>query len=268
MLHVVARSLSGTLLFRTWDEARALWDRLVLVPGLTALVLMPNHVHLMAPEVREADFVRLLSGFARWRNARRGVTGPVWQEHPPFHELPDDLHVRRTRRYVHLNPCRAGLVEDPLAWPFSTHRDAVGLAVSPVVRKSGDPEAFHAYVSADPTVSVEGTWLPQGSAGPGTRPGAVAAAVSALTRTPEPGLRQRGEARTLLVQALKAHTALSMREVGEWVGLGESAVYKVPEGARDDLRRIERVLGDPRFGAMEAGDLRGSRGWSHYRSWR
>lgn len=41
---------------------------------------------------------------------------------------------------MHPNPCRARLVADPLAWPFSTHRDAVGLAVDPVVPRAGPDE--------------------------------------------------------------------------------------------------------------------------------
>ena len=183
MDHIVARSTPGTLLFRTWTEAQNLWDRLVEIPAISALVLMPNHIHLLAPDVSEQDFTRRMSGYARWRTHRRGVRGPVWQPHPPFHEMPDSSHTRRTRRYIHLNPCRAGLVDDPLAWPFSTHRDATGLTVDAVVKRSGDAVAFHAYVSADPTVCVEGTWLPQGSAGPRTSLDEVEAAVSALTRS-------------------------------------------------------------------------------------
>lgn len=268
MLHVVARALPGTLLFRTWAEARDLWDRLSVVPSISALVLMPNHVHLLAPEVREPDFCRLMSGYARWRNHRRGVEGPVWQAHPPFHEVPDESHLRRTKRYIHLNPCRAGLVDDPLAWPFSTHRDAVGLSIEPVVRRSADPAAFHAYVSADPTVSVEGTWLPSGEAGPRTRAEEVEAAVSALCRVSPAGLRVRGAGRTLLIQALKAHTALGAGGIGAYLEMDPASVYRTKTGPRDDLRRVERVIGDLRFPALEEGDLRGGEGWGRYRGWR
>ena len=266
MDHIVARSTPGTLLFRTWTEAQNLWDRLVEIPAISALVLMPNHIHLLAPDVSEQDFTRRMSGYARWRNHRRGVRGPVWQPHPPFHEMPDSSHARRTRRYIHLNPCRAGLVDDPLAWPFSTHRDATGLTVDAVVKRSGDAVAFHAYVSADPTVCVEGTWLPQGSAGPRTGLDEVEAAVSALTRSTIAGLRVRGPGRTLLIQAARVHTTASATTIAEHLGLDPASVYRTPTGSREDLRRVERVIGDPRFPALQDGDVRAA--WGRYAGWR
>lgn len=266
MHHVVARATPGTLLFRTWIEAQALWTRLAEIPAISALVLMPNHIHLLAPDVREPAFTRLMSGYARWRNHRRGERGPVWQPHPPFHEVPDESHTRRTRRYIHLNPCRAGLAQDPLAWPFSTHRDVTGLTVKAVVRRSGDAAAFHAYVSADPTVCVEGTWLPQGSAGPHTSVSAVEAAVSAMTRLTISGLRARGPGRTLLIQALRVHTTASATTIAEHLGMDPASVYRTHTGPRDDLRRVERVIGDPRFPALEDGDQRSA--WGRYARWR
>ena len=77
MHHIVARSTLGTLLFRTWTEAQNLWDRLVEIPAISALVLMPNHIHLLAPDVSEQDFTRRMSGYARWWNHRRGVPGTL-----------------------------------------------------------------------------------------------------------------------------------------------------------------------------------------------
>lgn len=52
------------------------------------------------------------------------------------------------------------MVTDPLSWAFSTHRDACGLALDPVRKRVPDVHRFHRYVSADPTVAVDGTLLP------------------------------------------------------------------------------------------------------------
>jgi hypothetical protein len=134
-----------------------------------------------------------MGSFARWRNHARGERGPVWQTHPAPQALPDVQHTRRTIRYVLLNPCRAGLVADPLAWPYSTHRDAVGLAVPGVRRIEREPERFHRWVSADGTVDVAGTALPV--VGWGSASGAqVAGAVGSVCRALPEMLARRGPA--------------------------------------------------------------------------
>jgi hypothetical protein len=134
MRHLVVRARPGRLLFVTWSEGRALWDRVVgAAPGLAALVLMPDHLHLLhAADVRIA-LARALSGYTRWLARRRGPRGPLIRPIEAPEPLRDDGKIRRNVRYVHLNPCRGNLVRDPLAWPLSTHRDAVGLAPFPAV---------------------------------------------------------------------------------------------------------------------------------------
>lgn len=197
MLHHTVRARPERLLFVTWTEARALWDRLVAAaPGLQALCLMPDHLHLLHERDVRVPLGAALSGYARWLAHRREPGGPlVLPQAPPDRALQGDKQLRSVR-YVHLNPCRARLVTDLLAWPFSTHRDAVGLAAFPVVRRQADPAAFHRYVSADPTVNVEGTELPSPSVHVPDA-GAVLAAVSALTRRTVDGLDRRGPERTL-----------------------------------------------------------------------
>jgi hypothetical protein len=186
MYHLVARGADGRLLFRTWTEGLALWDRLILgVPGILALTVMPDHLHAVHPRDVRLELARVVASFARWRHAHRGESGRVFQPLPEAEWLPNPERRRRTVRYVHLNPCRAHLVPDPLAWPLSTHRDMVGLAVPRVVPVHRDPVDFHRRVSTDPTVSVAGTPLPEGTVGTDDLFG-LRDAVSAVTRTPSP----------------------------------------------------------------------------------
>ncbi len=132
MLHVVAHAVSRDLLWRSHEEGLALWSRLlVLLPA--ALCLMPDHIHLLTDRYDHDAFVRLLSGYARWRHHRRGGQGRVWLPHPVPVLPGGPLHLQRTHRYIALNPCRDRLVADPLAWTWSTHRDGVGMTSSPVL---------------------------------------------------------------------------------------------------------------------------------------
>src|SRR5687768_3505503 len=48
MNHYVAHAAGRSLLFTTWAEGLELWRRIIAhVPGLTALHLMPDHIHLL-----------------------------------------------------------------------------------------------------------------------------------------------------------------------------------------------------------------------------
>lgn len=91
--------------------------------AIWAYCLMPNHVHLIAvPEA--ADSLRRAIGEAHRRytrrvNAREDWRGHLWQER--FASFPmDDAHLLAAVRYVELNPVRAGLVQRPEDWPWSS----------------------------------------------------------------------------------------------------------------------------------------------------
>ena len=149
--------------------ASTLWQRLrAIFPEVLAAVLMPDHLHLLlrglAPFARQrlSDLVRAL------RRKRDDAADIRWLpvEMPTL--VPNAKHAARQVRYLHLNPCRDGLVQDPLAWPWSTHRDAIGAVAKPWVTaeglalelrrpRDGFESWLHRYVSADPSVAVAGT---------------------------------------------------------------------------------------------------------------
>ena len=95
-----------------------------------AYCLMPNHVHLILVPSRE-DGLRAALGEAHRRytrhvNTREGWRGHLWQER--FHSfVMDDDHLLACARYVELNPVRAGLVERPEDWQWSSARAHLGI---------------------------------------------------------------------------------------------------------------------------------------------
>lgn len=266
-------------MFRTWGEARVLWEILARIPGIVALVLMPDHVHLLVMERGLPHVQGALRAWALRRNHMRGEEGQVWGYRAKPREIQDDKHARRAQRYIHLNPCRAGLAGDPLEWAFSTHRDAVGLAWPAVRRVSANPRRLHAFVSSDPTVHPNGTDLPEPpivrveGAGwdAGERPSTavrvseVAAAVSAVTRTPAAMLKQRGKERTLLLRSARALTDVSGARIARAVGVKPATVSRAGSKVDAPVRIVRRVLGDPRFKLLEDCDLRELERWRAYR---
>ena len=124
--HLVA-STRGRVDFMADSEAVGwLWQRLVTEIGLVlACVFMPDHIHLVVPPGHEASFRRVLRSFHRRYGVRFDLLEPQVCNSPAI--------ATRTVRYAILNPVRAGLVECPWAWPFSTLRDVAGLVGSPWV---------------------------------------------------------------------------------------------------------------------------------------
>lgn len=274
MYHFVARAAPGALLWRTWEEGLALWSRLVAAfPEAVAAALMPDHVHLVLPHADPAGRLRdVMSAYARWRNAARRERGPVWAPHPAPEAIPDAQHLRRTVRYLHLNPCRARLVADPLAWPFSTHRDRVGYAFPATVAAEPDPARFHRYVSADDTVDTAGTSLPQVTYGD-VRWEDVRDAVTSVCRVLPEGVLVRGPVRGLALKTAWAHGQHDAALLAAAAGCTRNRVYDVVAGvpgraarfADPALQACVRAVGDPRFAPLYAGDLRGTRAWARYR---
>ena len=57
------------------------------------------------------------------RSRQRHREQPVWQRRFWEHTIRDEEDLRRHIDYVHFNPVKHGLVDDVMAWPFSTiHR--------------------------------------------------------------------------------------------------------------------------------------------------
>ncbi len=273
MVHLVAHAVEGTVLFRTHAEARALFDLVAATfPGAAAICVMPDHVHVVVPAGSAGRLRHLCAAYARWRNGHRGECGRVWSPAPPPEEVPDGQHLRRTVRYVHLNPCRAGLVGDPLAWPWSTHRDAVGFALPAVREREHEPERFHRWVSGDPTVAVEGTELPGGVWGT-VRWELVRDAVAGVFRVPAEALARRGPARTVAVRVAWMSELHDAEALAAATGLDRTSIYRVCAGApprslvhrHPDLHACVRAVGDARFMALPTGDLRATPGWERYR---
>ena len=170
--HLVAHAVRKARPLAEPEAAWWLWRRLRRAfPSAVAACLMPDHVHLIVSHhghtgiKGSARLGKVLSGQARHLRASR-----LWE---PARRAPirDRDKLLRQVRYVHLNPCRARLVDDPLRWPWSTHRGAVGAeheAWVPADRlckaldgvAAGFAEWFHGYVSSDPTVAVAGTTFP------------------------------------------------------------------------------------------------------------
>lgn len=208
--------------FAETSLARRAWKLLrASFPEALAVNLMPDHLHLVAPE--RTDGARVLG-----RVVRR-VTRPLgrdaarwWAPVPEPERLSSRDKLMRTVRYVWLNPCRPWrhggrslrLTEDPLSWTWSTLRDTLGIVLDPWTPAAAVAKAFawdhdwrlreriHAYATADEHVAEAARAFPGLAVGAGPTTFAledILEAALAATREPAGALRRKTRARRIAV---------------------------------------------------------------------
>ncbi|NBC10227.1 MAG: transposase [Planctomycetes bacterium] len=89
---------------------------------LHALMVMPDHVHMLAQPNSNVSLSRMMKGIkgatARKLNQQRGTTGPIWQEESYDRIIRDADEFNKKANYMYENPWRAGLVTRPEDYPF------------------------------------------------------------------------------------------------------------------------------------------------------
>ena len=133
--HVMARGNARQKIVRDDADRRRLIDGLeqsVVRHGwdLLCYVVMGNHLHLMVKTPRPnlgAGMQSFLSGYAIWAGRRWRRPGHLFQGRYRAEMIEDESYYWTVSRYIHLNPVRAGLVQRPEQWEWSSYpgyRDA------------------------------------------------------------------------------------------------------------------------------------------------
>ncbi len=118
--HIMIRGLEGKNIFKDNKDRDDFMDRLgnILLDTSTpcyAFALMSNHVHLLlrTGSVPVAQVMRrLLTGYAVKFNRRHRRTGKLFQNRYKSILCQEDPYLLELVRYIHLNPLRAGLIND------------------------------------------------------------------------------------------------------------------------------------------------------------
>jgi putative transposase len=102
-----------------------------------AYVLMSNHFHLLAtPETVEAipQMMQAVGrSYVRYFNQRQARTGTLWEGRYRSTLVQADRYLLACMVYIDLNPVRAGLVNDPADYPWSSHGHYIGRRVDRLV---------------------------------------------------------------------------------------------------------------------------------------
>jgi putative transposase len=126
---VVAVELRGVYKRAIWNGPRdqVMGMRVIACDALLAFCLMSTHAHLVFEVADMAEAERIVRRIVRRLNSTAEERGVARIDTPHLQVLEDDYAVLRYTAYAHANPVKAEMVDDPLAWPFSSHRDVYGL---------------------------------------------------------------------------------------------------------------------------------------------
>lgn len=97
---------------------------------LHAYCLMTNHFHLLIETSDEniAKFMKYLAGcYALYFNKKYLYQGHLFEGRYKAIIVKDDNYFLHTSRYIHLNPVKAGMVENPEDYPWSSYRTIIGI---------------------------------------------------------------------------------------------------------------------------------------------
>lgn len=252
--HLVAHAVAGTCPLSSAPACDALWSSLRRrFPRVAAACLMPDHAHLIV-EATDPDEVRRAFAQCLAGAARRAGGGPMWRPVPDPEPIRNAKHLQRQIRYVHLNPCRAGLVADPLCWPWSTHRGAVGAEFDPWVspmdtaarfRRRDAARWLHEYVSGDPSVDIASTPYPVAAAAQPV-PVVPLADIAAAARSAAP---RSAPGRRALIVLLAYHQGWrDARMIAQVAGITPGQVRRLRKRPATTLLRVGALhLGDARL---------------------
>ncbi len=99
-----------------------------------AYCLMSNHYHLLieTPDGNLSKGMRQLNGvFTQASNRRHQRSGHLFQGRYKAILVDADTYLMELIRYVVLNPVRAGMVDQPGKWPWSSYNAMLGKASAP-----------------------------------------------------------------------------------------------------------------------------------------
>jgi putative transposase len=157
--HLIQRGNNRAAIFLDDEDRRFFLDALGKAAAaegcaLHGYVLMTNHVHLLATPRTPRSIPRMLQTVGRRHvrrfNLRTGRSGTLFEGRYRATVVDSERYFLECLRYIELNPVRAGIVDDPAAYAWSSCRHHLGRREDPLVSEHAlyralGPERASAY---------------------------------------------------------------------------------------------------------------------------
>lgn len=134
--HLIVRGNNRQPIFVTDEDRSAYLDWLSKASikhgcAIHAYVLMTNHVHLLVTPSTEHGLGKVVQMVGRYYvqyfNHQYHRTGTLWEGRYKASLLDSERYLLTCQRYIEMNPVRAGMVDHPAEYPWSSYRtNAVG----------------------------------------------------------------------------------------------------------------------------------------------
>ncbi len=125
---------------------------------LHAFCLMRNHVHLFLTPPEPTSCAQLVKGvaqrYAQMRNQRSSASGKLFEQRYFSTPIRSEQHLALVTAYIDLNPVRAGIVEDPAEYRWSSFHVHSGSPTAPL-RELWTPSAWYQSLGPDTPVRIE-----------------------------------------------------------------------------------------------------------------
>jgi putative transposase len=158
-----------------------------------AYVILDNHFHLLATPSQEgtlSEVMKAVTGtYTQWFNCKYQRTGTLWEGRYWAAQVDSEHYLMTCSSYIELNPVRAGKVEAPDAYPWSSY-------------------LHNAFSAGDPLITEHDAYLRLGSTAPEQK--------RAYRRLVQAGIDR--ETATYIRESTRTSTAISERGLLEWHG--------------------------------------------------
>ncbi len=130
-MHVIHRGVNRQNIFA--DFADRMQYRKIMIDAASrndckvhCYVLMDNHVHLLISPSDKGSLAGMMQSvgvrYVRYFNTAYQRTGGLWEGRYWASVIDTDAYLQGCHRYIELNPVRAGRVQDPVDWIWSSCR--------------------------------------------------------------------------------------------------------------------------------------------------
>lgn len=140
--HIIWRGNNRQAIFADAQDQRLMLELLTQASrqhqvAIHSYVLMTNHVHLLATPAQDAGLSLMMQqvgrSYVRLFNQRQARTGTLFEGRYKSSLVQTERYLLACMVYIDLNPVRAGLVDEPQNYPWSSFAHYAGLLASPLV---------------------------------------------------------------------------------------------------------------------------------------
>jgi putative transposase len=133
--HVIQRGNDRQAIVRDDADREKLWALLaeqsaIFKVAIHAYVVMDNHLHLLATPQTDEGLPKLMQAvgrsYVRYFNLRHQRTGTLWEGRYRSNLIESERYLLACMVYIDLNPVRAGMVQEPADYKWSSHRHCIG----------------------------------------------------------------------------------------------------------------------------------------------